>query len=220
MAATTIKLPRQVINLRRPGEIGEAEEIDEEAFELEEQHRELESLTSQIALLEVELQTAREESFNQGFQDGLAAEREQHKQKIEAYAQQFSDLSARLQAEFSEVLKSMEEPLLRMSFDIAGKILKVTIPEDLKTEGLMETLHSFLNEVLHSESVVIRISAANFALMQSGETTENLAQSYPGAMKFVSDPLLGPGECLVETREHVIDGTYDHQLANLERNLR
>ena len=219
MSAATIKLPRKVIALRSPGEIGEEAEVDEAASDLEEKDRELETLTSQIALLEVELQSAREESFNQGFQDGLAAEREQHKQKIEAYAQQFSDLSGRLQAEFSEVLKSMEEPLLRMSFDIAEKILKITIPEDLKTEGLMETLHSFLKEVLHAESVVIRVSPENFELVQSEETKKSLEQSFPGAMKFVSDSLLGPGECLVETQEHVIDGTYDHQLENLERNL-
>ena len=219
MTAGTISLPRRVVRILQPGE-EPAQEAGISTEEVQEEHgRKMDTLHSRIALLEEELQKAREESFNLGFQDGLKAEQEQHKQKIEAYAQQFSDLAIRLEAEFGQILSDMEEPLLRMSFEISEKVLRLAIPDKLKTKGLLATLQEFLKEVLHAESVVIRLSPQNFEWVQSPKVTESLEQSFPGSMKFVADPQLGVGECILETAEHVIDGTFKHQLENLERNL-
>lgn len=219
MTLGIISLPRRVVRFIEPGEESRAD-TGTSAEELQEDHdRGLETLHSRIALLEEELQKAREESFNLGFQDGLRAEQEQQKQKLEAYAQQFSDLAIRLEAEFGQVLSDMEEPLLRMSFEIAEKVLRLTIPDKLKSKGLLATLQEFFKEVLHAQSVVIRVSPENFEWVQSPKVTESLEQSFPGSLKFVSDPLLAAGECIVETAEHVIDGTFKHQLENLERNL-
>ncbi len=219
MTTGTIQLPRRVVRFLQPGE-EPAPEAGTSAEEVQEEHdHKMETLHSRIALLEDELQKAREESFDLGFQDGLKAEQEQYRQKIEAYAQQFSELAIRLEAEFGQILSDMEEPLLRMSFEISEKVLRLAIPDKLKTKGLLATLQAFLKEVLHAESVVIRLSPQNFEWVQSPKVTESLEQSFPGSMKFVADPQLGVGECILETAEHVIDGTFKHQLENLERNL-
>ena len=220
MSTGTIKLNRAIAGFHLPGDLGETGPADGGDQLAREQEQKTNTLHARIEQLEIELQSAREESFDAGFQDGLEAEREKHKQNIEAYAQQFGDLGVRLEGEFSQALSILEEPLLRISFEIAEKILRKAIPEKLKKEGLIKTLSEFLSEVLHAERVVIKVSPDNLKWIHSKKVTEELENSFPGNMKFVSDPALGEGECLVETPEHVIDGGYRQQLENLEINLR
>jgi len=220
-----------VINLRRPvsGFIGLGEQPESEGEGAIEEHREEEvadevagqllMLQGRVDHLEKELQEAREQSYNLGFQDGLAAEREQHRQKLEAHARQFRELAERLEKEFDQALTRMEEPLLRVSFHISEKILTAPLPEAFRNEALVGTIQSFLKEVLHEGSVVIHVSPENLALVQSEEMSEKLKQSFPGRIRFVADDSLDPGECLVETPEHIIDGRYQNQLTVLESKL-
>lgn len=220
MSTATIKLIRPITGFHLPGDLDETDPASLAHRLAKDRERETDTLQARIEQLELELQSAREESFNAGFQDGLEAEREKHKQNVETYAQQFGDLAVRLEGEFSQALSILEEPLLRISFDIAEKILRTAIPEKLKKEGLIKTLSEFLSEVLHAERVVIKVSPGNFKWIHSKKVIEELENSFPGNMKFVSDSALGEGECLVETPEHVIDGGYRQQLENLEINLK
>ena len=155
-----------------------------------------------------------------GFQDGLEAEREKHKQQLEAHAQQFRELSERLEEEFDQALSRMEEPLLRMSFSIAEKILTASLPEDYRNESLVGVIQSFLKEVLHEGGVVVHVAPEKLAFIQSEPVSEKLQQSYPGRIRFVANDTLKSGECLVETPEHIIDGRYHNQLEILESKLR
>ena len=220
-----------VIKLRRPvsGFVGLGEHYKAERKEAVAKRRRNEvteqvanrllMLQSRVDHLEQELQEAREQSYNLGFQDGLAAEREQHKQKLEAHARQFRELAERLEKEFDQALTRMEEPLLRMSFHISEKILTVPLPESIRHGALAGTIQSFLKEVLHEGSVVIHVSPEDLAFVQSEEMSEKLRQSFPGRIRFVADEGLTAGECLVETPEHIIDGRYRTRLAILESKL-
>jgi flagellar assembly protein FliH len=223
-ASSVIRLPRPLSRLVRPGEqrviedevLSETDTVQEVE---EEDSGQLLMLQSRIELLEQELQEAREQSYNVGFQDGLVAERKKHKEKMEAHAQHFKELAERLEQEFDQALERLEEPLLRMSFHISEKILTVPLPESVRNEALLGNIQSFLKEVLHEGGVVIHVSPANLAFIQSDEQSDKLKQSYPGRIRFVADDSLAPGECLVETPEHIIDGRYKNQLAILESKL-
>jgi flagellar biosynthesis/type III secretory pathway protein FliH len=221
---SVIKIPRPLGDLNIAGEVLEEieEEIKEETQERFDQEEANQLTLMQIRLeqLERELQTAREEFYNGGFQDGLEAKREKHRQEMEAHAQQFRELSERLEKEFDQALSSMEEPLLRMSFRIAEKILTASLPEDYRNESLVGNIQSFLKEVLHEGGVVVHVAPENLAFIQSEEISEKLQQSYPGRIRFVANETLSPGECLVETPEHIIDGRYHNQLEILESKIR
>ncbi len=214
MSFQVIKLPRPISGIRGPGD---AEAMEGMTAELGATGGEL--LQSQIKQLEEELQQAREQSFNLGFRDGLAAEQEKHSQQLEVHALRFKDLAQRLEKEFSEQLAQLEEPITRMSFHIAEKILTLPLPDTVREGALVGTIQTFLKEVLHAGNVVIHVSPENLALVQTEEVTESLAQTFPGKIRFVADDSLAPGECLVETPEHLIDGHYKHQLDLLESGL-
>ncbi len=221
--ASVIKLPRPVSGLADTGEPEtEREEVAEKSREqavTKQLSGEVLMLRSQVEHLEKELQQAREQSYQAGFQDGLVAEHEKQAQELEVHARQFRELAERLEKEFDKALTRMEEPLLRMSFHISEKILTTPLPEELRNKALTGTILSFLKEVLHEGSVVIHVSPEDLAFVQSEELSKKLTQSFPGRIRFVADDILGPGECLVETPEHIIDGRYQNQLAVLESKL-
>ncbi|UCH62539.1 MAG: hypothetical protein JSU77_12185 [Fidelibacterota bacterium] len=222
--ASIIKMQRPVFSFSGLG--GQPEDGGEELVKETQEERITEEATTQLLLLqsrvehlEQELQGAREQSYNLGFQDGLSAECEKHSQELEAHAQQFRDLAERLEKEFDQALTNMEEPLLRMGFHISEKILTVPLPESIRQGALAGTIQSFLKEVLHEGSVVIHVSPEDLAIMQTEEMSEKLKQSFPGRIRFVADDSLAAGECLVETPEHIIDGRYRTRLAILESKL-
>lgn len=214
MSFQVIKLSRPISGIRGPVD---AEAVEEMTAGL--RVAESEVFQNQIKQLEAELQQAREQSYNSGFQDGLAAEQEKHNQRVEEHAHQFKELAQRLEGEFSEQLAQLEGPITRMSFHIAEKILTSPLPDTVREGALVGTIQTFLKEVLHAGNVVIHVALDNLVLVQTEEVTESLAQTFPGKITFVADDSLGPGECLVETPEHLIDGHYTHQLELLESGL-
>ena len=217
MASTVIKLGKPVYGFWDPGMAGEGEPEPEDKIKMKD--REVAQLNRKMEALEGEIQKTREQAYTQGFEDGLVAEREKHKQALEANARQIQDLSTRLESEVGQALKLMEEPLLRMSFNIAEKILRAPLPEDFREQSLTAAVKAFLKEVLHADSIVVRVAQENFDLFQKEDIGEQLDYPTPERLRFVADSNLQPGECLVGTPEHLIEGSYSTQLANLAREL-
>ena len=214
MSFQVFKLPRPISGIRGPGDAEAAAGLTAEL-----EIAESEVLQDQIKQLEEDLQQAREQSYNVGFRDGLAAEQEKHSQQLEVHGFQFQELGQRLEKEFSEQLAQLEEPITRMSFQIAEKILTSSLPDTVREGALLGTIRTFLKEVLHAGDVVIHVSPENLVLVQTKKVTKGLAETFPGKIRFVADDSLVPGECLVETPEHLIDGRYRHQLDLLESGL-
>ncbi len=217
MVATVFKLGKPVDGFWDPGKAGDREAGPEDIIELKD--REIARLNRQLKALEGEIQKTREQAYTLGFEDGLVAEREKHKQALETHARQIQDLSIRLESEVGQALKLMEEPLLRMSFNIAEKILRAPLPTDFREQALTAAVKAFLKEVLHADSIVVRVAPENFDLFRKEDVGEQLDYPTPERLRFVADSNLQPGECQVETPEHLIEGNYSSQLANLAREL-
>ena len=110
--ASVIKLQRPVFRFFGLG--GQPEDGGEELVKETREKRITEKAASQLLLLqsrvehlERELQEAREQSYNLGFQDGLSGEREKHGKELKAHAQQFRELAERLEKEFDQALTNM-----------------------------------------------------------------------------------------------------------------
>lgn len=218
MESTVIKLSKPVHGFWDPRR-AEAEDARPEDI-LEMKEREIGQLNRKIENLDGEIQKTREQSYSLGFEDGLNAEREKHGEALEAHKRQLKDLSANLEIEVGQTLKLLEEPLLLMSFNIAEKILRGPLPAEFREKALTAAVKTFLHEVLNAGSIVVRVARENFDLFQREDIGEQLDYPTPERLRFVIDEDLQPGECLVETPEHLIEGNYSALLANLEQELR
>ncbi len=217
MASTVFRLGKPVHGFWNPVKAGAPHVEPEDIIVLKD--RKIARLNRQLKEFEGEIQKTREQAYTQGFEDGLVAEREKHRQALETNARQIQDLSTRLESEVGQALKLIEEPLLRMSFNIAEKILRAPLPTDFREQALIAAVKAFLKEVLHADSIVVRVARENFDLFRKEEVEEQLDYPTPERLRFVVDDNLQPGECQVETPEHLIEGNYSSQLANLAREL-
>ena len=218
MQDTVIKLSKPVHGFWNPRRTAAEEALPGDILEIKD--REIAQLNRKIKNLEGEIQKTREQSYTLGFEDGLNAEREKHREALEAHEQQLKDLFVNLESEVGQTLKLLEEPLLLMSFNIAEKILGGPLPGDYREKALTAVLKSFLQEVLNAGSIVVRVARENFELFQGADIGEQLDYPTPERLRFVIDENLQPGECLVETPEHLIEGNYSALLANLEQELK
>ncbi len=173
---------------------------------------EIDDLEGKIKALGDEILLEREKSYNLGFQDGLVAEQKKHEEQLEAHAVRLRELAGKLEEQFTKAMDHLEEPLLRMSFNISEKIIGIALPDDVKTSALVVKIREYLDEVIHESSVVIHLNPTDLPLFTEGEMAADVESAFPGRLKYVADHDLAKGEIILETPEHVIDGRYQTQL--------
>jgi flagellar biosynthesis/type III secretory pathway protein FliH len=182
--------------------------------------RQISASNRRIKELEEEIQKTREESYQLGFQDGLATEREQHSKNLEAHRQRLQNLAVDLGNKVDQTLVLLEEPLLDMSFNIARKLIGVELDEEILGRNIIENVKTCVQQVLHADSVAVRLAPDDVALFQTADLGDQLDHPDVSVFRFIPDQTLQRGECVIQTPEHLIDGRYEHQLKQLQEQLR
>jgi flagellar biosynthesis/type III secretory pathway protein FliH len=129
------------------------------------------------------------------------------------------NLAVDLGNKVDQTLVLLEEPLLDMSFNIARKIIGVKLDEETIGRNIVENVKNCVGQVLHADSVTVRLAPDNVALFQSDDLAEQLDHPNVASFRFIPDPKLGPTECVIQTPEHLIDGRYEQQLEQLREQL-
>lgn len=173
---------------------------------------EIGDLEDKIKALSDEILLEREKSYNLGFQDGLIAEQKKHEEQLDAHAVRLRDLAGKLEEQFTMAMHQLEEPLLRMSFNISEKIIGIALTDEVKTGALVMKIKEYLDEVIHESSIVVRLNPMDLPLFKEGEMAADVKSAFPGRLKYVADHDLQRGEVMLETPEHVIDGRFQTQL--------
>ena len=132
-----MKIPRRVIGFVPLNVSVDSPEPEDQLIIL---GRQKSALNRRIEELEEEIPKSREESYQLGFQDGLATERDQHSQNLEAHRQRLQDLAVDLGNKVDQTLVLLEEPLLDMSFNIARKLIGVELDEEILGRNIIENV--------------------------------------------------------------------------------
>ena len=218
-SVSVLKIPKTVVGVRVVDKPARDGLLTRSEAALLQGAGEIELLKIRTEELEAELQETRETAYKSGFDDGLAAASQQHQEALDSNARDFQSLAAKLRAEFDDLLTRLEEPLMRLAFRVAEKILSAPLPETFKQDSLVSRIQAFLKEVLQEGSVIIHVSPEQLTQLQSKEVAAKVQQTFPGALNYVADGNLRPGECLIETPQHIIEGRYEEQLDILAGNL-
>lgn len=217
MHTTVMKIPRRVIGL---ASLSVSVDNPEPEDQLIIQERQVNALNRRIQELEEEIPKTREESYQLGFQDGLATERDQHNQNLEAHRQRLQNLAVDLGNKVDQTLVLLEEPLLDMSFNIARKLIGVDLDEETLGRNIVENVKTCVQQVLHADSVEVRLAPEDVALFQADDLGDLLEHPDVSILRFIPDQSLKRGECVIQTPDHLIDGRYEHQLEQLQEQLR
>ena len=158
-------------------------------------------------------QTAWEEGYRQGLEDASA--------KFEEYAEERRrELDAFMAEtrEFQEgIIQEMEEDILRLSFDIAEKIVNIKLQKD--DILFVEIIKNAIERLNARDKFAVRLNDKQYE-KYFRDGTEWLAQELQCTpFTAVRDPALNPNACILESDDGIIDAGVDNQIKMLLRAL-
>lgn len=150
--------------------------------------------------------------------EGAGINEEQLRLQLEELAsvcKALGEAVSKINASHEEILSSQREQIVRLSVQIAEKILLKEI-----SAGNYE-IEKIICEALKSapsqQEVVVRLNPEDLVHYQelSGDDKNKLSAN----VSLVSDPLIGRGECVVETEKGVIEYFIDEHLKQISQAL-
>jgi flagellar assembly protein FliH len=173
-------------------------------------------LNDRVNVLEQELQKAREDSFQAGFDEGKERGYSDASEDLEALKQQLNSLDD----EYKKSIVKLEIPLLQLARKIAEKIIMREIDNGLDTDKIIiENVRKGLEEVIDESKIVIRLDQDQ--MQAFSEKNIKKAMNIQGKMdvNLVGDKNLIKGETIIESENFIIDGTYSAQLDNIQEQM-
>jgi len=127
-------------------------------------------------------------------------------------------IAARLEEDFSELAALNQPRMLRLWFDMLGRMLKREV--ELKPDAVLPVLADVLMRLSDKSSVVIYVSPEDIALLQN-----SLDQEFEEVLRGVRHLELKPdasvdrGSCIVETGLGVYDARWRTQIEQIESSI-
>lgn len=164
----------------------------------------------------------RRQSYEEGYADGheggceetKAALEEPTKAATREATQRFDALLADMQQRLNAIQEEMAQTVLAMACDLARQVVRRELsidPESVKPI-VAEAVGQLIGD---AQAVTVRLHPDDFAALEAGWSTP----PEPGSPRFVPDPAITPGGCLVETPGSVVDATLEKRWARTIANL-
>lgn len=221
-----MKISRRIIGVKHNslGKIESQKSFDAEDYkkrlaqsgQVQTNQQVIKTLKDRLKVLEQELQKAREESFQAGFEDGKQRGKAESAKEMEALKEQCQIV----QEQFEKAILRMEVPVLKLAGKMAEKLIHNELENSAETDTIiLENLRNGLQEIVDENKVLVRVNPKHLEMLSN----QNLNQEFdmPGNMdiNLVGDKNLKPGETVIESDNFIMDGTYSNQLDYLEDQL-
>lgn len=160
-----------------------------------------------------QLSVIEREAYERGFLSGQCAGRELGLKEIEAAHQVFFNLLNEAKELKQELLKTADRDILKIALAVARRILRQEIRQS--PEKILEDIHTAIKIVGQSDTLLLRIHPDD--LERLTKERAKLIQWAEGVkwLRFEADTNLLPGECIIESRERVVDMRIDAQITAL-----
>ena len=182
--------------------------------------RELKAHTDRIKILEAELQKARAEAYQAGYQEGQNTAKAEARKQFNQMNVEFSSNINAIHTEFDDKLEHLSEPLLKLALGAAEKVIQRELSiDDRANEILLDQVRRVLNETVTQTRAVVQVNVSQLEWITGSAILKSLNAPQKGNLRFIPNPELRPGECKLETEDYLIDSTIRAQLDNMEKVL-
>ena len=179
---------------------------------------EIEILKSKIELLETEIQNTREESYEEGFNACKRSMDEHNSKELDSQKDLVLKLKKNLENEVKDTVLNIYQPILEISKNVALKILDKELDSSQKLINLIKSkIEKYCNEISEQTSITVKVHSSCINYLQSGEIEiEKLDENL---INFIVDDFLLPGECIIESDNHIVDATFQTQINHIINNI-
>lgn len=118
-----------------------------------------------------------------------------------------------------EVLRTIEEDVLKLSIKLAEKIIGREISGENSAAVRVEIVSNALRSARHQEMLTVRVNAADLPLLERMRDEKTNAFGRAQLIDFVADQTISIGGCIIESQSGTIDARVETQLRILENAL-
>jgi flagellar assembly protein FliH len=152
--------------------------------------------------------------FEEGRQEGEAAEGA----RLRVAVQAAEDALDELRSGESRWRGGLEENVCALAIAVAKQVLGRELKSDL--DMVVDLVRRAIAEFPIDQSIRIRVAPTDLALITAAGATDSAPVIAPNRdARWLADPLVSPGGCVVEGRERIVDGRVDTALERLYRRL-
>ena len=113
-----------------------------------------------------------------------------------------------------KIFADAEDHLLDLAVEIAHKILMQEIQAG--RHEIEPIVREALSRAPAKREVVVRLNPGDLARMEAASGSDEM----PANVRLVSDPSIGPAECVVETAEGTVEARIEHELDQVKNTLK
>ncbi len=175
---------------------------------------------AQIILKDAERQAddVRQNGYEEGYRLGLQQAQTDTEEILARAERDAADLMTQAQTEKENMLREMEPKLLRLSLDVAEKILHRELEED--DSAYMSILSNALGAVKAESKVTLRVNPSDYVrYFNSRENAKIRTANGNVTAQVMIDSSVGSGGCLIETDSGAIDSSPSAQISQIANSL-
>lgn len=165
------------------------------------------------------IETAHQRGYQEGLEDGLSEGRRAERSELSTARTTLEAVAADLAERREEWLETFEENVSALAVTVARQIIghELEANRDVVAHLVRRALAGFPT----GQTLVIRLNPEDLALLTEATASEGgEAPVAPGRdVRWIADPRIQPGGCVVEGPERVVDGRIDRALERLYRSL-
>lgn len=169
-------------------------------------------IQSRVNFLEEKIQLEKEQTYRSGFEDGKEIMREEQEMVI----QLFLNLIEELKKQREEYLKSVEKDMVRLSLEIASKVIQQKIERDEKI--ILKNLKHALKHLLDKGRIIIRLNPADLEIVSKHSKEIKSAEGLKELI-LEEDSKVTRGGCLIYSELGHIDAQIETQLEMIGKAL-
>ena len=154
--------------------------------------------------------------YQDGFREGQVAAQVMYEQQLAQLQKSFHEIATELSRKPEELLNGMEEELLDLSLDVAGKVIGLELSRKNKIYHVF--LRKALDKLKKQEKATVYLNDREYQLFVASQP--EMFSDESGSIQFVGDDKLAPGSCLIETARGRFDASADVQLERIGKAMK
>lgn len=155
--------------------------------------------------------------YQQGYQDGMREAEQTISRAVREKEEEAKRVIEKVEAYRQELYQDLLDSVLSLSLDIAEKIINISLERDDLI--YKEIAKKAILALESSSKITLRVSPSEYDrfFSQGGQWLGDELGGLP--VEVMCDPLLGPGGCIAESEDGVINAGVQDQLQKLSRAL-
>jgi flagellar assembly protein FliH len=173
------------------------------------------SSTSGVALntagAEDHIMDVEKQAFEQGYAEGERTGKQMGEAMVDTLCKRYEKSLAELAAAHKHMTQSMEEETVRLSLEIARRIVQRELTMDQDLVAALATVA--LKRLSGHQSITLKVSRLDFERVRAAIALVN------AAVMVTEDPTLERGDFMIETSQTHLDGRISSQIETIGRAL-